>query len=109
MVVNKDKVVLELGNAVYDAISSKCWDENNSTGAKKVSISSLNQSIYLLSLEVYLLRLGKSMGNIAANWSQLRPALMRYLKENNITLSQDMSARLTMILSHFGNKSSETK
>jgi hypothetical protein len=98
----REQVVLELGNAVYEAITQNCWDN-----PKSLSISSLNQSIALLRVEIYLIRMGKSVGNIAANWSQLQPALLTYLKEQNIVLNQEMSQRLSKVIAHFGDKTSD--
>jgi hypothetical protein len=99
----KQEVMLELGSAVFEAINQNCWEGN----PHAVSISSLNQSIALLKVEIYMMRLGKSIETIASNWSQLQPALLTYLKAQNIVLSHEMSTRLTQIQKHFGEMSAD--
>ncbi len=90
---------MELGGAVYDAISQNCWDD-----AKNISINSLNQSLALLKVEIYLIKMSKNISSITVNWSQLQPALMAYLKQQNIVLNNEMSLRLKQVISYFGDK-----
>jgi hypothetical protein len=97
LATKKEQVMLDLGLAVYEAISQNCWEGNPNS----ISLSSLNQSIALLKVEIYLIRLGKSIETITANWSQLQPALLTYLKAQNLVLSHEMSTRLTQIQKHF--------